>query len=88
MQRPSLVLGAGLTGLRRCGPSAIEISSASQARMPSWMRRRRRNSLGACSFSSAVENEKNSVFAPMTCSNRVVAGSVPAMTASSTSSPG
>ena len=32
--------------------------------MPSWMRRRRRNSLGACSFSSAVENEKNSVFAP------------------------
>ncbi len=48
----------------------------------------RMNSFGACSFSSAVENEKNSVFAPSTSSNSAVAGSVPAITASSTSWPG
>ena len=52
------------------------------------MRRIRMNSLGACSFSSAVENEKNSVFAPSTCSNNVVAGSVPAMQASRTDESG
>ena len=56
--------------------------------MPSRSRRIRMNSFGACSFSSAVENEKNSVLAPSARSNRSVAGSVPAMQASSTSWPG
>jgi hypothetical protein len=56
--------------------------------MPSCSRARRRNSLGACRFSSAVENEKNRVFAPSSRSNSAVAGSVPAMQASSTCSPG
>ncbi len=56
--------------------------------MPSFRRRTRRNSFGACSCSSAVEKEKKSVFAPSSSSNMAVAGSVPAMTASSTSSSG
>ena len=56
--------------------------------MPSRSRAIRRNSLGACRFSSEVENEKNSVLAPSARPNRAVAGSVPPIQASSTSWPG
>src|SRR6202034_2993042 len=56
----------------------------SHARIPSFSLRMRRYSLGAWSFSSAVENEKNSVLIPSSRSNSAVAGSVPGMQVSRT----